>query len=106
MQWADSDFAKQAHVAAGQVGRVAQQGARNAQEGFSRFVEGPRDNNGYQQAPMDDSKKDFWDSFSSLADQQQQKPANSSAIGTAAMGKGRAGASAPPPQKKDDWEEW
>lgn len=69
-------------------------------------MEGPRDGNGYRQAPIDESKRDFWDDFSSLADQQQQKPAGSGAIGTAAMGKGRTGGAATAPPKKDEWDDW
>ncbi|KAH6688049.1 ADP-ribosylation factor GTPase-activating protein GCS1 [Plectosphaerella plurivora] len=104
-QLATSDFAKQAQQAAGQVGRVAQQGARNAQDGFTKFVEGPREGSGYRQAPMDESRKGFWDDFSDLADQ-RDKPAGSGAIGTAAMGKGKTGGAAPPAGKKDEWDDW
>ncbi|KAF6822515.1 ADP-ribosylation factor GTPase-activating protein GCS1 [Colletotrichum musicola] len=107
-QLAESDFAKQAQVAAGQVGRVAQQGARNAQDGFNRFVEGPSNGgHGSRQAPLDESKKDFWDSFSSLADQRQQN--SSSSIGTSAMGKGgKTGGAAAPAAKKENegWDDW
>ncbi|KAJ0166084.1 Electron transfer flavoprotein subunit beta [Colletotrichum tanaceti] len=99
-QLAESDFAKQAQ-------RVAQQSARNAQEGFNRFVEGGPNNGGTghsgasRQAPLDESKKDFWDSFSSLADQRQGN--SSSSIGTAAMGKGgKTGGAAAPAAKKDN----
>ncbi|KAM0321693.1 hypothetical protein ACHAQA_009932 [Verticillium albo-atrum] len=110
-QLAESDFAKQAQQAAGQVGRVAQQGARNANEGFNRFVEGGREGNGgYRQAPMDDSKRDFWDDFSDLADQkaqhQQQRASGSGAIGTSAMKGGGTGGPAPPAKKKDEWDDW
>ncbi|TDZ26399.1 ADP-ribosylation factor GTPase-activating protein GCS1 [Colletotrichum orbiculare MAFF 240422] len=100
-QLAESDFAKQAQ-------RVAQQGARNAQDGFNRFVEGPGGSGpGARQAPLDESKKDFWDSFSSLADQRQQQ--SSSSIGTSAMGKGgKTGGAAAPAAKKDGdgWDDW
>ncbi|TQN69665.1 Electron transfer flavoprotein subunit beta, partial [Colletotrichum shisoi] len=105
-QLAESDFAKQAQ-------RVAQQSARNAQEGFNRFVEGGPNNGGAghggasRQAPLDESKKDFWDSFSSLADQRQGN--SSSSIGTAAMGKGgKTGGAAAPAAKKDNegWDDW
>lgn len=78
---------------------------KNAQDGFNRFVEG----NEHQRrdAPLDESKKDFWDSFSSLADQQQQQPKNSS-IGTSAMGMGKNKSSSGPAQKtnSDDWDDW
>ncbi|EGY13664.1 hypothetical protein VD0002_g8672 [Verticillium dahliae] len=114
-QLAESDFARQAQLAAGQVGRAAQQGARNANEGFNRFVEGGREGNGgYKQAPMDDSKRDFWDDFSSLADQnnqhKQQRSTGTGAIGTSAMkgggSGGGSGGAAPPAKKKDEWDDW
>ncbi len=84
---------------------------KNAQDGFTRFVEG--NENQRRDAPLDESKKDFWDSFSSLADeqqqQQQQKPKNSS-IGTSAMGMGKTKSSSggPPAQntKSDEWDDW
>ncbi|GJC79217.1 ADP-ribosylation factor GTPase-activating protein GCS1 [Colletotrichum liriopes] len=105
-QLAESDFAKQAQ-------RVAQQSARNAQDGFNRFVEGGPNSGGAghggasRQAPLDESKKDFWDSFSSLADQRQGN--SSSSIGTAAMGKGgKTGGATAPAAKKDNegWDDW
>ncbi|EEY14626.1 ADP-ribosylation factor GTPase-activating protein GCS1 [Verticillium alfalfae VaMs.102] len=109
-QLAESDFARQAQLAAGQVGRAAQQGARNANEGFNKFVEGGREGNGgYKQAPMDDSKRDFWDDFSSLADQsnqhKQQRSTGTGAIGTSAMKGGGSGGAAPPAKKKDEWDD-
>ncbi|KAM0282684.1 hypothetical protein ACHAQH_002881 [Verticillium albo-atrum] len=110
-QLAESDFARQAQLAAGQVGRAAQQGARNANDGFNRFVEGGREGNGgYKQAPMDDSKRDFWDDFSSLADQdsqhKQHRSSGTGAIGTSAMKGGGSGGTAPPTKKKDEWDDW
>jgi ADP-ribosylation factor GTPase-activating protein 1 len=57
-------------------------------------VEGP-DSKPSRRAPIDESKKDFWDSFG--------KPGNS-AIGTAAMrGNGTGGNGA---KKDDEWESW
>jgi ADP-ribosylation factor GTPase-activating protein 1 len=82
------------------VARSAQQGAKNAQDSFNKFVEGPNQQHDYRQVPIDESKKGFWDDFSSLAD--QQKP--SSSIGTSAMGKG--GSSRGPAKSKDEWEDW
>ncbi|EXF76274.1 hypothetical protein CFIO01_05356 [Colletotrichum fioriniae PJ7] len=107
-QLAESDFAKQAQMAAANAGRVAQQGARNAHDGFNRFVEGGPSQGGQggasRQAPLDESKKDFWDSFSSLADQRQTQ--SGSSIGTSAMGKKTGGAAAPAAKKDNDgWEE-
>lgn len=95
---------------AGTVGRVAQMGARSAQDSLNRFVEGEGGGGGgYRQAPLDESKKDFWDDFSSLADQRNPQ---SSSIGTAAMGKGGtrgpAGPAGPAAAKKsqDEWDDW
>ncbi|KAI1817803.1 ADP-ribosylation factor GTPase-activating protein GCS1 [Poronia punctata] len=112
-QLSETDFAAQARFAAGNVGRVAQVGAMTAQERFSRFVEGPDENRGgirSTQAPLDETKKDFWDSFSSLADQRHGTGGKHSSIGTSAMGKAagkNAGATAPVPAKKDDeWDDW
>ncbi|OAA68948.1 zinc finger protein gcs1 [Cordyceps fumosorosea ARSEF 2679] len=105
-KFAEGDFAKQAQLTAAQLARQAQLAGKNAQEGFNRFVEG--NDTGHaarRQAPLDESKKDFWDSFSSLAD---QKPAQSnSSIGTSAMGMGKKGNTPPAAQKKnDEWDDW
>lgn len=114
-QIADSDFAAQARVTAGTVGRAAQQGAKTAQTSFNRFVEGGPDHQQYQQVrqvPIDESRRGFWDDFSDIPEQkQQQKP---SSIGTAAMGKGGSGggsstaggAGAGQKAKKDEWDDW
>ena len=92
-------------MAALNAAKTAQQGAKSAQQGINRFVEGPSTGGGYAQAPIDESKRDFWDDFSNLAD--QRKP-ESSSIGTAAMGKGnsstRPSGSAKKPQ--DEWDDW
>lgn len=56
--------------------------------------------------PIDESKRDFWDDFSNLADQRQQE---NSSIGTAAMGKGSSSnTTRPGPAKKsgDEWDDW
>ena len=102
MQISDSDFAAQARITAGQVAKSAQAGAKSAQQGFNRFVEGPTAG-GYEAVPGgDESKRAFWDDFSSVAEQQKQ---TSSSIGTAAMGKG--GASRQTGQKGgDEWDDW
>ena len=94
----------------GRVAQSAQQGVRTAQDGFTKFVEGPESRpggaaRGANAAPLDDSKKAFWDDFASLAD--QRKPQNSS-IGTSAMGKGNkapAGAAAAK-KNQDEWDDW
>lgn len=86
----------------------------SAQERFNRFVEGPEgDGSGSgsrsHQAPLDETKKDFWDDFSSLADQRHGTGAKYSSIGTSAMGKapGKTTAPAAATSKKDDeWDDW
>ena len=78
-------------------------GARTAQDGLSRFVEGPREGSA-RQAPLDESKKDFWDDFSSLAEQ-RDAARGSASIGTSAMGKGPKGPAAPP-KKSEEWDDW
>lgn len=83
----------------------------SAQERFNRFVEGSDDTNsrGLQQAPLDETKKDFWDDFSSLADQRHGTGAKYSAIGTSAMGKApgkNAGPAATTTKKDDEWDDW
>ncbi|GAO18764.1 uncharacterized protein UV8b_04925 [Ustilaginoidea virens] len=102
-QFAEGDFARQAHLTAAQFARQAQLAGKSAQEGFTRFVEG---SDGHQRdAPLDASRKDFWDDFSSLADQKKQ---GDNAIGTSAMGMGKKSASGGPASKKkqDDWDDW
>ncbi|KFG87881.1 zinc finger protein gcs1 [Metarhizium anisopliae] len=102
-QLAEGDFAKQAQLTASQFARQAQMAGKSAQEGFNRFVEG-NDSNQRRDAPLDASRKDFWDDFSSLAEQKKQ---TSSSIGTSAMGMGKKGSSAAQPTKKaDDWDDW
>ncbi|KAF9770471.1 hypothetical protein IL306_011998 [Fusarium sp. DS 682] len=102
-QFAEGDFAKQAQLTASAFAKQAQAAGKNAQEGFTRFVEGP-DHQRNREAPLDESKKSFWDEFSNLADQRQ--PANNS-IGTSAMGMGKKSTTAPPSKKQDDaWDDW
>lgn len=75
---------------------------RSAQEGFNRFVEGNDSHAKRSAAPLDESRKDFWDDFASLAEQKKQT--NNSSIGTSAMGMGkRTNASG---KKQDDWDDW
>ena len=113
-QIAESDFAAQARATAGTVGKAAQVGARSAQDSFNRFVEGGPDRTQYRQVPMDDSRRDFWDDFADIPEQQQQQPKKSGAIGTAAMsnksgstsGGPGAGAASKPAGKKDEWDDW
>ncbi|KAI0457495.1 ADP-ribosylation factor GTPase-activating protein GCS1 [Xylaria acuta] len=110
-QLSDSDFAAQARFAAGNVGRAAQVGAMSAQERFNRFVEGPdaSSSSGSHQSLLDESKKDFWDDFSSLADQRHGTGAKYSSIGTSAMGKApgkNTGPAAAAKKKDDEWDDW
>ncbi|KAM7200047.1 putative zinc finger protein gcs1 protein [Naviculisporaceae sp. PSN 640] len=109
-QIAESDFAAQARIAAATAAKTAQTSARSAQEGLSRFVEGGPSSGGYSSVPvtMDESKRAFWDDFSSLAD--QRKP-QSSSIGTSAMSSRSGGASSgsaqqKPAKAKDEWDDW
>lgn len=109
LQFADSDFAKQAQMTASQFAKSAQQAGKNASDGFNRFVEGQAEGQGRTRATgeMDENRKSFWDGFSDLADQKQQQPTN---IGTSAMGMGKnrqAGPTPPQTKKRDDgWDDW
>ncbi|KAI0484705.1 zinc finger protein gcs1 [Xylariaceae sp. FL0804] len=110
-QFSESDFAAQARQAAGTAGRAVQAGAVGAQAQFNKFVEGPDgrpQRQGQQQrSPIDESKKPFWDDFSSLADQRHETQPKYSAIGTSAMGKApRKGPNAQPSKKDDEWDDW
>jgi ADP-ribosylation factor GTPase-activating protein 1 len=98
MKLAEADLATQARVTAAQIAKTAQNSAKGAADGFNRFVEGSDGTGpGARRAPIDESKKDFWDSFG--------KPeAGPSAIGTAAMrGNGTQGMGG---KKEDEWENW
>jgi ADP-ribosylation factor GTPase-activating protein 1 len=58
---------------------------------------------GYRTTPIDESKKDFWDSFAEAGS------ARPSAIGTSAVKKGPSGAGAGGVgggKKDDDWDKW
>ncbi|KAB5535276.1 zinc finger protein gcs1 [Coniochaeta sp. 2T2.1] len=104
-QIAESDIAAQARVAALNAAKSAQAGAKTAQQGITRFVEGPS-GGGYREVPIDESKRAFWDDFSNLADQRKQE---SSSIGTAAMGKGSSAtrpAGSGNNKSQDEWDDW
>ncbi|KAH7031076.1 uncharacterized protein B0I36DRAFT_323148 [Microdochium trichocladiopsis] len=104
-QLSETDFAAQARIAAGNVSKAAQAGARGAQDQFNRFVEGPDGSRSHQPSNMDDGKKAFWDDFSAVADQRQAT--KHSSIGTSAMGKAAGNKNAPAASKKDDeWDDW
>lgn len=100
-QLAEAEFAKQAQMTAAQLARQAQQAGKNAQEGFNKFVDG--NSSGSGNAPLDESRKDFWDDFSSLADQRKQ---NSSSIGTSAMGMGKSRGGPGKARQMDEWDDW
>ncbi|KAK8090956.1 hypothetical protein PG994_000461 [Apiospora phragmitis] len=109
-QIGESEFAAQARIAAANAGKAAQAGVKGAHDGFSRFVEGPdgqpRRAGGAQ---VDESKKAFWDDFSSVADQRHGTGPKYSSIGTSAMGKankGGASGSAATGKKDDEWDDW
>jgi len=54
--------------------------------------------------PIDESKKDFWDSFAEAGAQRQQK---NSAVGTSAIKKAGGGGGGPGLGRKDDeWDKW
>ncbi|KAL2267036.1 hypothetical protein VTJ83DRAFT_4313 [Remersonia thermophila] len=122
-QISESDFAAQARTAAATAAataaRTAQAGARTAQEGFTRFVEGPP-GSGYRSVStggggsnFDESRRAFWDDLAAAADQRKK---TGSSIGTSAMGKGASsragGASSGAPggqaggREKDEWDDW
>lgn len=107
LQVGESDFAAQAKGWGSKLAQTAQLGARSASEGFNKFVEGS-DGHGStspRNAPLDETKKSFWDDFASAAD--QRKPQGSS-IGTSAMGKGASGGADTVASKKskDEWDDW
>ncbi|PYI15902.1 zinc finger protein gcs1 [Aspergillus violaceofuscus CBS 115571] len=91
---AESDFAAQARLQASQLGQNLQTGARGAADHFHRFVEGQDEAAAAAAARRErgrtgaePERKDFWDSFSALGEQDNHRrtASRSSAIGTAAM---------------------
>ncbi|KAI9050647.1 hypothetical protein LZ554_005804 [Drepanopeziza brunnea f. sp. 'monogermtubi'] len=110
MKVAESDLAAQARIAAANVAKGASVGAKNAADGFNRFVEGNGAGGGsggsYRSVPIDESKKDFWDSFADAGVQRQ----GGSAIGTSAVKKngGGNGNGGVAKGKLDDadWDKW
>ncbi|KAI1076818.1 zinc finger protein gcs1 [Whalleya microplaca] len=104
-QLSESDFAAQARLAAGNVGKAAQAGATSAQERFRGFVEGP-DGTRRQQSPIDESKRAFWDDFAAAADQRHGTGPKYASVGTSAMGKAGGNKSAAPAKKDDEWDDW
>ncbi|ODA76729.1 hypothetical protein RJ55_08000 [Drechmeria coniospora] len=99
---AEGEFTKQAQLTAASIAKQAQLAGKSAHDGFHKFVEGDQH---HRNAPLDASRKDFWDDFSSLADEQKKD----SSIGTSAMGMGaskRAGSGGPQRKPKDEWDDW
>lgn len=115
-QIGETDFAAQARQTAAQVAKGAQVGAKNAADGFNRFVEGqggnPSSRTGYRSMPLDESKKDFWDSFAEAGSARAGLGSGrgGSAIGTSAVKKagGGAGGKGGVAGKGDEdgWEKW
>ena len=103
-QIAETDLATQARLTAAQVAKNAQAGAKNAADGFNRFVEGNGGRGEYSNvAPLDESKKDFWDSFADSGNAGGgglgRGGGGSSAIGTSAVKKADK-------KGEDDWDRW
>ncbi|KAI1210974.1 ArfGap-domain-containing protein [Annulohypoxylon truncatum] len=104
-QISESEFAAQARATAGNVGKAAQAGAMTAQERFNQFVEGSN-GQGQRGAPIDESKKAFWDDFSAVADQRHGTGPKYSSVGTSAMGRGGNKNASTPAKKDDEWDDW
>lgn len=100
LQLSETDLAAQARITAAQVARNAQSGARSAADNFNRFVEGNGAPSSVRNVPIDESKKDFWDSF---ADAGNSRP---SAIGTSAVKKAPGPPSAIGKKDDDNWDKW
>ncbi|XHG00287.1 hypothetical protein AWENTII_003751 [Aspergillus wentii] len=98
----ESDFAAQARMQAANLGQNLQTGARGAADHFNRFVEGPDEAAAAaarrRQQQQEPERKDFWDDFSSLSEQEthRRNTSRSSAIGTAAMRSNPASATPTP----------
>lgn len=106
MQLAETDIAAQARQTAAQVARGAQAGAKGAADGFNRFVEGT-DGPAKRSVPLDESKKDFWDSFADAGAQKQQQQSQQprGAVGTASIKK-PATPMGPGAKEEDKWDAW
>ena len=100
VQFSETDLAAQARLTAAQVARGAQSGARSAADNFNRFVEGNGAPLSGRSVPIDESKKDFWDSF---ADAGNSRP---SAIGTSAVKKAPGPPGAIGKKDDDNWDKW
>lgn len=100
-QLSETDLAAQARITAAQVARGAQSGARSAADNFNRFVEGNGGtSHSARSVPIDESKKDFWDSF---AEAGNSRP---SALGTSAVKKATGPPGAIGKKDDDNWDKW
>jgi ADP-ribosylation factor GTPase-activating protein 1 len=63
-------------------------------------VEGTGGSGSYREAPIDESKKDFWDSFAEAGSSRR------SAIGTSAVKKTGGGMGAAGKKDEDNWDKW
>ncbi|KAL2065246.1 hypothetical protein VTL71DRAFT_2915 [Oculimacula yallundae] len=122
---AESDLAAQARIAAANVAKGAQTGAKSAADNFNRFVEGNGGSGSgsgggaYRSMPLDESKKDFWDSFADAGNSRMGAGSSGgggfggaggggSAIGTGAVKKSATGGQSAAKGKMDDdnWDKW
>ncbi|KAL6702585.1 ADP-ribosylation factor GTPase-activating protein gcs1 [Coniothyrium glycines] len=127
---AEADLASQARSTAGTLGQTLQSGVANAGTTFNRFVEGDAPSSSSASStrrPADPERKDFWESFGAAPkgpakDKQDfwdefadagetrasaaQAKAKPSGIGTSAMKKPSASASAAGKKDDDKWGEW
>ncbi|KAJ5470205.1 hypothetical protein N7530_007562 [Penicillium desertorum] len=95
-QLAESEFAAQARVHASTLGQNLQTGVRGAADQFNKFVEGEDGRGDGRRNRVEPERRDFWDDFSSLGDQEtsnhrrsaSQRSQRSDVVGTAAMRKG------------------
>jgi len=99
---AETDLAAQARITAAQVAKGAQAGAKGAAEGFNRFVEG---SDGKRSVPIDESKKDFWDSFADAGAQPKAQPQPRGAVGTSSIKKPQT-PMGPGAKEDDKWDNW
>ncbi|KAJ5512399.1 Arf GTPase activating protein [Penicillium fimorum] len=95
-QLAESEFAAQARVHASTLGQNLQTGVRGAADHFNKFVEGEDRGGDGRLNRVEPERREFWDDFSSMGDQQtsshrrstSQRSQRSDVVGTAAMRKG------------------
>ncbi|KAI0998549.1 hypothetical protein K3495_g9647 [Podosphaera aphanis] len=105
--WFTMTVAAHARIAATQVTKSAQYGAKSAAENFNRFVEGSneKDTTSNRKSPLDESKKEFWDRFAEVGDRRNR---SSSSVGTNAIKRAGGGHNAGLMTNKDDdtWGKW